>query len=293
LSDVPVGGPSGHLHELDPARTAKVRGAEEATNAAQGRIFMPENVETRTAAEITEGKGTSRRQFMGYLGLTGAGAALVACSPTPTPQPGQMTEAEKRDLSILNYALTLEYLEADFYNQFTGDGINATKLSNAQVKEYAREIAAHENAHVAALKATITKLGGTPVAKPTFDFGPLIGSKTVNDELFLALAATFEPIGVRAYLGQVAQLTNPELVATAGAIHAVEANHVSAVQELRVALKYNKTPERQTDIAPQSDAKPTSLAAGDFDADYSPTPTALWKELTMDQVLEIVKPVIK
>ncbi len=251
---------------------------------------MPENVET-TTAEITQGKGTSRRHFMGYLGLAGAGTALVACNPAPTPKP--MTAAQKQDLDILNYALTLEYLEADFYNQFTGNGVNASKLSDPQVKQYAKEIAAHENSHVAALKQTILDLKGTPVAKPTFDFSPLIGNKPVNDELFLALAATFEPIGVRAYLGQVARLSNPALIAVAGAIHAVEANHVSAVQELRVSLGYNKNALRQTDIAPQSVAKPTSLAAGDFDADYSPTPTALWKELTMAQVLEIVKPVIK
>ncbi|GGO34231.1 ferritin-like domain-containing protein [Deinococcus humi] len=296
MSDVSAGGPSGHLRKQDPAQIAKVWRDEKATNAAQGRIFMPENVEM-TSAEITQGQGTSRRQFMGYLGLAGAGAALVACNPTPTPQPGQMTDAEKRDIGILNYALTLEYLEADFYNQFTGNGVNASKLSNPQVREYAKEIAAHENSHVAALKATITELGGTPVAKPTFDFKPLIGGKTVNDEMFLALAATFEPIGVRAYLGQVARLTNPKLVATAGAIHAVEANHVSAVQELRVSLGYNKDPERQTSIAPQpgldtdeNNAKITD--ASKFNADYSPTPTALWKELTMDQVLEIVKPVI-
>lgn len=253
---------------------------------------MPENVETMTAAEITEGRGTSRRQFMGYLGLAGAGTALVACNPTPTPKPAEMTEAQKQDLAILNYALTLEYLEADFYNQFTGTGENADKLSNPQVKEYAKEIAMHENSHVAALKATITKLGGTPVAKPTFNFGPLIGNKTINDELFLALAATFEPIGVRAYLGQVARLSTPELIATAGAIHAVEANHVSAVQELRVALKYNMDPDRQTSTAPQSVDKPDSLNAGDFDADYSPTPTAFWEALDMDQVLKIVDPVI-
>lgn len=252
---------------------------------------MPEKVET-TGAEITGGQGTSRRQFMGYIGLAGAGAALAACNPKPTPKPKEMTETEKRDIAILNYALTLEYLEADFYNQFTGTGVNAGKLEDAQVREYAKEIAAHENSHVAALKATITELGGTPAPKPTFNFGPLIGGRPVNDELFLALAATLEPIGVRAYLGQVARLTNPKLIATAGAIHAVEANHVSAVQELRVKLKYNKDPDRQTSTAPQSEEEPDSLNAGDFNADYSPVPTAFWEPLDMDQVLKIVDPVI-
>ncbi len=98
---------------------------------------------------------------------------------------------------------------------------------------------------------------------------------------------------MRAYLGQVARLSNPQLIAAAAAIHAVEANHVSAVQELRVELRYNTAPTRQTDIAPQSAAKPTSTAAADFDPNYSPTPTAFWKALTMAEVLAIVKPVIK
>ncbi|MDV6376589.1 ferritin-like domain-containing protein [Deinococcus arenicola] len=255
---------------------------------------MPEKVEA-TNAEISGGQATSRRKFMGYIGLAGAGAALVACSPQNPPvvelTPAQ--QAAKQDLEILNYALVLEYLEAEFYNLFAVGGKYAANLKLDDVKKYAAEIAGHENSHVKVLTDTIVSLKGTPATKPTFDFSPLIGSKPINDELFLALAATFEPIGVRAYLGQVARLTNPALIAAAGAIHAVEADHVSAVQELRVKLGFNKQPNRQTDIAPQSVAKPTSLVAGDFDADYSPTPTAFWKALTMDQVLAIVKPVIK
>lgn len=253
---------------------------------------MPEKVEM-TSAEISGGQATSRRKFMGYIGLAGAGAALVACSPNNPPELTPAQKAAKQDLEILNYALTLEYLEAEFYNLFTVGGKYETNLKVDAVKKYAAEIAGHENAHVKVLTDTIVSLKGTPVTKPTFDFGPLIGDKPINDELFLALAATFEPIGVRAYLGQVARLSNPALIVAAGQIHAVEANHVSAVQELRVKLNYNKTPLRQTDIAPQSVAMPNSLVAGDFDADYSPTPTALWKELSMDQVLAIVKPVIK
>jgi rubrerythrin len=251
---------------------------------------MPENTQTTPLApEISGGQGTSRRQFMGYAGLFGAGLSLVACRQEPI---NTMTPAQKQDIAILNYALTLEYLEADFYVSFTGSGANASKLSRQEVKDYARVIAQHEQAHVDALKKTIMDLGGTPVAKPTFNFGPLIGNNTVNDQLFLQLAATFEPVGVRAYLGQVARLSNPDLIAAAAAIHAVEANHVSAIQELRVKLGFNKTPTRQTSIAPQSEANPTSTTAADFDADYSPTPTAFWEALTMEQVLAIVSPVI-
>ena len=244
---------------------------------------MPED----TQPTPTPSPAASRRQFMGYAALFGSGAALVACSPVRA-----LTPSQKQDIDILNYALTLEYLEAEFYAAFD-TGAYAANLKNARAKEYARELAAHEQAHVDALKATISKLGGTPVVKPTFDFSPLIGGGTVDDALFLQLAATLEPVGVRAYLGQVARLSNPELVAAAAAIHAVEANHVSGVQELRVGLGLNTAPTRQTDIAPQSASKPNSTAAADFDANYSPTPTALWKPLTMQQVLAIVSPVIK
>ncbi|MCD0168301.1 ferritin-like domain-containing protein [Deinococcus sp. 23YEL01] len=245
---------------------------------------MPDDTQITSAVN-----STSRRQFMGYAALFGGGMALVSCSVTLPPK----TAAEQQDIDILNYALTLEYLEAEFYSAFIGSGPYASKLTDPRVIEYAKEIAAHEISHVEALKKTIDSLGGKFVAKPTFDFSPLIGNATVNDQLFLQLAAVLEPVGVRAYLGQVARLSNPQLIAAAAAIHAVEANHVSAVQELRVELRYNTAPTRQTDIAPQSAAKPTSTAAADFDANYSPTPTAFWKALTMAEVLAIVKPVIK
>ncbi|GAA0500146.1 ferritin-like domain-containing protein [Deinococcus depolymerans] len=243
---------------------------------------MPEDTQN------TPANSTSRRQFMGYAALFGGGMTLVSCGVTFP----DLTAAEKQDIDILNYALTLEYLEAEFYAAFD-TGAYASKLLNPRAKEYAKELAAHEASHVQALIQTIRDIRGTPVAKPTFDFSPLIGSATVNDELFLQLAATLEPIGVRAYLGQVARLSNPQLIAAAAAIHAVEADHVSGVQELRVKLGFNRAPERQTDIAPQSAAKPTSTSAADFDANYSPTPTAFWKPLTMAEVLAIVKPVIK
>lgn len=99
---------------------------------------------------------------------------------------------------------------------------------NARVREYAAELAEHENIHVKALQDTIRKLGGTPVAKPNIDFSPLLTNsdgtaKTVNDELFLALANTFEPIGVRAYLGQADKIMNGDVLTAAASILAVEA----------------------------------------------------------------------
>ncbi|CAM3560197.1 ferritin-like domain-containing protein [Deinococcus frigens] len=254
---------------------------------------MPENVETNAqtatqGSEITGGQGTSRRQFVGYAALFGAGAALVACSPTPTPK--AMTAAEKQDIDILNYALTLEYLEADFYRRFDSGDLKGT-LKDARVKEFARELAEQEAAHVAVLTKTIISLGGKPVPLPKFDYSSLIPDPSkLNDAFFLQLAVTFEPVGTRAYLGQAARLSNPDLLAAASSILAVEANHVSAIQELRTDMGLNTKPTRQTDIAPQTDINNTN--ASSFDPNFSPTPTFLWKGLTMAQTLAIVGPLI-
>lgn len=255
---------------------------------------MPEKVEM-TSAEISGGQATSRRKFMGYIGLAGAGAALVACSPTENTPP-ELTPAQKaarQDLAILNYALNLEYLEADFYRRFDSGDLKG-KLSDPRVQEFAKELAAQEKAHVEALKATIVKLGGTPDPLPQFDYSSLVGDGSgLNDAVFLELAVTFEPVGTRAYLGQAARLTNPDLLAAAAAILAVEANHVSAIQELRTERGENKTPTRMTARAPQSDAKPSSTSTKDFDPNFAPLPTALWEPLTMAETLAIVGPLFK
>ncbi|MFT2719557.1 ferritin-like domain-containing protein [Deinococcus sp. A31D244] len=240
----------------------------------------------------------NRRSFLKFAGVSAGAMTLGGLNLSALAATSVGTKSAAQDLTILNYALTLEYLEAEFYNAFTGTGAYASNLSNPRVREYARELALHENAHVTALQDTIRKLGGTPVAKPNIDFSPLLknsdgSAKTVNDELFLALANTFEPIGVRAYLGQADKVMNGDVLTAAASILAVEANHASGIQELRTQLGFNKKPTRQTSIAPQSDAKPTSTNVADFDGDFSPTPTDFWSPLSMDEVLAIVKPLIK
>ncbi|MCD0163300.1 MULTISPECIES: ferritin-like domain-containing protein [unclassified Deinococcus] len=240
----------------------------------------------------------NRRSFLKFAGA-GAGAMTLGGLSLPALAATSVsTKSAAQDLVILNYALTLEYLEAEFYNAFTGSGAYASRLVNPRVREYARELADHENIHVKALQDTIRSLNGTPVAKPNIDFSPLLTNsdgtaKTVNDELFLALANTFEPIGVRAYLGQADKIMNGDVLTAAASILAVEANHASGIQELRTQLNLNKKPTRQTSRAPQSDAKPTSTNVADFDGDFSPTPTDFWAPLSMDEVLAIVKPLIK
>ncbi|QLG11966.1 ferritin-like domain-containing protein [Deinococcus sp. D7000] len=236
-----------------------------------------------------------RRSFLKYAGVgTGAmmlgGLQLSAFAANTSPT----TKSAAQDLAILNYALTLEYIEAAFYAAFDVGGPYASKLSNARVKEYAKVLAAQEQAHVDALVATIKKLGGTPAAMPDLTFAPLIPDESkLNDEVFLQLAVTFEPVGTRAYLGQATSIMNADVLTAAASILAVEANHVSGIQQLRTSLGYNKDITRMSARTPQSDAKPKSTDVGDFDPNFSPMPTALWEPLTMDEVLAIVKPLFK
>ncbi len=237
----------------------------------------------------------NRRSFLKYAGV-GAGAltlgglnlsALAATSPS--------TKSVQQDITILQYALVLEYLEAEFYGAFTGSGGFAGKLMEPRVREYAKELADHEQKHVDALIATIKKLGGTPNAKPNIDFGPLIGDGSgLNDQAFLKLAATFEPIGVRAYLGQAPSVQNAEVLTAAASILAVEANHTSGIQELRRQMGYvSGIVTNQTGIAPQPGTNDAETDTSKFDVSYSPVPTAFWKPLSMETVLKIVGPLIK
>lgn len=142
---------------------------------------------------------------------------------------------------VLNYALTLEYLEAAFYNK----GAATAGLIPSADSSYINTIKTDENEHVTFLKTVISSLNATPVAEPTFDLSGGNGSgngpfKTAFSDysLFLAVAETFEDTGVRAYKGAAPSLLGNQVVLTAAlSIHAVEARHASAIRYLR-ASKY-------------------------------------------------------
>jgi hypothetical protein len=156
----------------------------------------------------------------------GAGAAgSTTTSSTPrTPSGG----SGGGDLAIVNYALTLEYLEAQFYDKVIASGLfSGTKL--ATLKRFGAE----EHAHVATLKATAAKLG-TPAAEPSGKF-PIHSAGQVAK-----LAATVENLGAAAYLGQAGAIQSKEILAAALSIHTIEARHAATLNTL---LKRSPTPD--------------------------------------------------
>lgn len=127
------------------------------------------------------------------------------------------------DVDVLNYALTLEYLEAAFYEQGNAKGLLAGKA-----KTYLARIGADEAAHVTAITATIQKLGGTPVKKPTVNFGNSFASANS----FLTTSHTFENTGVGAYLGAAGFIKDKQVLQAAAGIFGVEARHAAIVGDL-------------------------------------------------------------
>ncbi len=123
------------------------------------------------------------------------------------------------DVDILNFALTLEYLETSFYEE-----AKSRAGAKGELKSLVDLIAKDEKQHVEALTATIKQLGGKPVAEPKFDFAY---SDTAG---FLKLAQTFEDTGVSAYNGAAPEIKSKEVLAAAGSIVQVEARHAAAIR---------------------------------------------------------------
>lgn len=139
-------------------------------------------------------------------------------------------ESNATIVDVLNFALTLEHLEYQYYNMGTASGV----IPGTDLAVF-NQIKQHEEAHVAFLQSTITSLGGTPVNSPIFDFtaGGNFNPFLVYGD-FLALAQAFEDTGVRAYKGQAGNLiSNDGVLEAALQIHSVEARHASEVRRLR------------------------------------------------------------
>ncbi|HEU0318007.1 MAG TPA: ferritin-like domain-containing protein, partial [Solirubrobacteraceae bacterium] len=163
-----------------------------------------------------EVKGVTREAFLirGTLAAVAVGG-LGAVGPFLSDA---FAQSPSGDLAILNYALTLEYLESDFYN-VKGKTVGLTGAA----KTLAGLLGSHEAAHVSGLAAAIKAAGGTPATKPKFSF------PVTNQATFLALASVLENTGVSAYNGQGPKLQNKQYLATAGSIVQIEARHAAAI----------------------------------------------------------------
>ena len=158
--------------------------------------------------------------FIAACGSSSKSTSTPAAAAGTTTMTTSSASAGGGDLAIVNYALTLEYLEAQFYKKVGASGLfSGSTLST--LKMFGEE----EAEHVTALKAVASKLG-TPAKEPTGKF-PLKNAASVA-----ALAATVENLGAAAYLGQAPLIKSPEILAAALAIHSVEARHAATLNYL-------------------------------------------------------------
>lgn len=177
-------------------------------------MTTPESASPELGA--VEVHGVTRASFI-LRGTLAAAAAYGATAAAPFVS-GALAASSTGDIDILNFALTLEYLETNFY-QVKGKAVGLS----GEARSLATMLGDQEAEHVAALTKAITAAGGKPVAMPMFSF-------PVTDQVsFLKLAYALENTGVGAYNGAGPSLSNPQYLAAAGSIVQVEARHAAAI----------------------------------------------------------------
>ncbi|KQM64238.1 hypothetical protein ASE75_09590 [Sphingomonas sp. Leaf17] len=269
------------------------------------------DIDTQTQVlDAIDKRRTDRRRFLNLAGTTtlavGGLSLLAACgddgndtpAPTPTPTPDGAATAAQTDIDVLNYALNLEYLEAQFYLfAVTGSGLTASQTSglglaggvtggrqvtftDPVVREYAREIAADELAHVLFLRSA---LGSAAFAMPAINIdGGATGAFTAaaraagvvgatgtfdpysSDENFLLGAYIFEDVGVSAYKGASPLITNKTFLEAAAGILAAEAYHAGLVRTV-LYRKGIATPALITAAGQISNARDSLDGTSDID----------------------------
>jgi hypothetical protein len=202
-----------------------------------------------------EVSGDTRLGFIKKAGIAGGaamsgGALLSVLAPSALAAGRPPSKFGRGDIGILNYALTLEYLEAAFYNGATAANLPLT----AQGQAFLKVVTKDENAHVAFLKKA---LGSKAVAEPKFDFK---GANT-SAEMFMTTAQVLENTGVHAYSGQAPNIKNVAYVKAALSILTIEARHASVIGLLNEPAGNDIAPDGPFDT-PLSAAKVLAAVKG-------------------------------
>lgn len=237
-----------------------------------------------------------RRKFFRKLGM--ATAALAATTIVPRAE----AQTEITDVDILQFALNLEYLEAEFYTVgttgrtmdnfgvgITGSGAQGATTGGNQVifnssslpvQSIMEELAFDERAHVNLLRAALTAAGVMPVAKPALNLSGL-GFGFGGQVDFIILARVLEDIGVTAYAGAAPLLTSKAYLGVAARILAAEAMHSGNIRLIITQSRLLTTRVDSVDVVPPPALNPGSTQPGYFALDSS----ALAAVRTPEQVL--------
>jgi hypothetical protein len=175
--------------------------------------------------DAAEEAGLDRSAFFRKAAVTGGGIVAAGGLFGPLLANAEAAISQKRskrnDVRIANYALTLEFLEAEFYAQAIKNGA----FPNPLYRAFAEITGDHEAQHVKALKGL---LGSAAVKKPSFDFGDAV----TDPQKFGATAQVLEDTGVAAYAGQGPNILQKSVVKAALSIHSVEARHAAWIRYL-------------------------------------------------------------
>ena len=181
--------------------------------------------------DAAEAAGLDRSDFLKKGMLAGgglfAGSAIFAQYLSPAEAAiSKKTRSKANDVKILNYALTLEYLESAFYRKAVANKVFG---EDAPLKLFAETVAKHEAAHVVFLKSV---LKSKAIRSPRFDFGDAVA----DPKKFATTAQLLEDTGVSAYVGQIANIFQPSVARSAGKIATVEARHAAWIRFINGAL---------------------------------------------------------
>ncbi|MEJ7797938.1 MAG: ferritin-like domain-containing protein [Solirubrobacteraceae bacterium] len=181
--------------------------------------------------DAAEAAGLDRSDFLKKGVLAGGGLFVGGAIFTQYLSPAEAaiskkTRSKANDVKILNYALTLEYLEAAFYKKAVANKVYG---ADAPLKLFAQTVAKHEAGHVVFLKSV---LKSKAIKSPKFDFGAAV----TDPKLFAMNSQLLEDTGVSAYVGQIANISQSSVARSAGKIATVEARHASWIRFINGAL---------------------------------------------------------